>query len=157
MLADTFPIDQQGSIMGTVLLFHTVGFMLGPVVGGFLYDYYGTIASPFYFCSVFPFCTLIGTICIAEPMKKKMGETTQLIPSSTKKKLINNKELFQLLRHRQIISCIICCFVTSAALSGIEPALPIYLGEKYHVSISTVGGNVILKILTAQNDIIVSC
>jgi MFS family permease len=139
MLADTFPIDQQGRVMGTVLMFHTIGFMLGPILGGLLYDYHNE--TPFYFCTLFALFTFIGTLFIAEPIEKNNRqddeERMSLIHSNNDKK---KKEWFQLLKHRQIISCIICCFVTSAALSGIEPALPIYLEEKYHVSISTVGG-----------------
>lgn len=137
MLADTFPVEKLGTIMGTVIMSHTIGFVLGPVLGGILYDYGGTLA-PFYFCSLFGILTLLGTIWIAEPTRNTIDESILLLPSKKREKW--NTELFHLLKNRRIISCIISCIVTSAALSGIEPALPIYLSDKYHVSISTIGG-----------------
>lgn len=139
--------------MGTVIMSHTVGFVLGPVLGGMLYDY-GGIAAPFYLCSLFALFALLVTLWIAEPIKKTSErpttETTGLV-SKTKQhhhhheKDKNSKQLLGLLRNPRIISCTVCCFVTSATLSGIEPALPIYLQEKYHVSISTVGGTYIIE------------
>lgn len=146
MLADTFPVDQLGRIMGTVIMSHTVGFVLGPALGGMLYDY-GGIAAPFYLCSLCALFAFLGTLWIAEPIKKtteRLTETTRLV-SKTKQhhhheKDDNSKQLLGLLRNPRIISCTVCCFITSATLSGIEPALAIYLQAKYHVSISTVGG-----------------
>ncbi|KAG2200247.1 hypothetical protein INT46_011368 [Mucor plumbeus] len=158
MLADAFPVDQLGRVMGTVIISHTVGFLLGPVMGGFLYDY-GGILAPFYFCSVFGLLTFIGTICIAEPNKiqeqhvdttnkpVKIDDESALLltptsSSSTSIAKINNQQqqqLLNLISNPRIIACLICCLVTSAALAGIEPALPIHLENKYHVSTSTIG------------------
>ncbi|KAG2235773.1 hypothetical protein INT48_000999 [Thamnidium elegans] len=136
MLADTFAEERLGTVMGTVIMSHTIGFVLGPVLGGVLYDHGGTLA-PFYFCSLFGLLTLIGVLWIEEPINTAsksivLDESSSLLPAK-------KGQMFQLIKNRRIIACVICCFVTSAALSGIEPALPIYLQEKYHVSISVVG------------------
>lgn len=167
MLADAFPVDRLGRVMGTVIISHTVGFLLGPVMGGFLYDYGGTLA-PFYFCSVFGLLAFIGTICIAEPNNSQeqhvdiinkpieIDESAPLLSSTssssssttTTTTTINNQkqqqkqeqQLLKLISNPRITACLICCFVTSAALAGIEPALPIHLENKYHVSTSTIGG-----------------
>lgn len=139
MLADTFVEERLGTVMGTVIMSHTIGFVLGPALGGILYDRGGTLA-PFYLCSLFGVLTLIGVLWIEEPITTTRSpavlaeESSPLLPE-------RKGQMFQLVKNRRIISCVICCFVTSAALSGIEPALPIYLQEKYHVSISVVGGN----------------
>ncbi|CAO0795949.1 unnamed protein product [Mucor circinelloides] len=164
MLADAFPVDRLGRAMGTVILSHTVGFLLGPVMGGFLYDYGGTLA-PFYFCSAFGLLTLVGTVCIAEPIKAqeqsmdtaknpvqkaRVDESAPLLSSATSsssstatvnsmQKQPPGRQLYTLISNPRITACLLCCFVTSAALAGIEPALPIHLENKYHVSTSTIG------------------
>ncbi|CAO3613923.1 unnamed protein product [Mucor hiemalis] len=151
MLADTFPVDQLGRTMGTVIMSHTIGFVLGPVLGGVLYDY-GGIAAPFYLCSLFALFALLGTLWITEPIrtfeKHQITESTQLLSKKNHhhEKYDGSKKLFRLLQNPRIISCTICCFVTSATMAGFEPALPIYLQEKYHVSISTVGGIVLYRV-----------
>ncbi|KAI8095060.1 major facilitator superfamily domain-containing protein [Gilbertella persicaria] len=133
MLADAFPNETLGRVMGTVILAHTIGFVLGPVIGGMLYEY-GGMSAPFYFCSFFGLLTLLGSIWIAEPspVQPTLEESTPLMTS-------RKNELIRLVQHRRILACVICCFVTSVALAGIEPALPIYLSEKYHASTSTIG------------------
>lgn len=163
MLADAFSVDRLGRVMGTVIISHTVGFLLGPVMGGFLYDYGGTLV-PFYFCSVFGLLAFIGTICIAEPNNiheqhvdiinepVEIDESAPLLSSTSsssssattihnqKQQQKQEQQLLKLISNPRIMACLICCFVTSAALAGIEPALPIHLENKYHVSTSTIGG-----------------
>lgn len=179
MLADAFPVDRLGRAMGTVILSNTVGFLMGPVMGGFLYDYGGTLA-PFYLCSVFGLLALVGTVCIAEPIKIQnqptdtakqsapaqeataVDESAPLLSSATSStSTVNSQQqqqpagrhLFDLISNPRITACLLCCFVTSAALAGIEPALPIHLENKYHVSTSTVGGKqlMLIKIYSTTN------
>ncbi|KAL9559720.1 hypothetical protein MBANPS3_000290 [Mucor bainieri] len=168
MLADAFPVDRLGRAMGTVILSHTVGFLLGPVMGGLLYEYGGTLA-PFYCCSIFGLLTLAGTVCIAEPIKVPdqpsmeavkqpahqepavVDESAPLLSSATwsssssssSTSTVNSqqcgRQFLNLISNPRISACLLCCFVTSAALAGIEPALPIHLESKYHVSTSTIG------------------
>lgn len=134
MLADTFPTETLGRIMGTVIIAHTVGFVLGPVIGGILYEA-GGIRVPFYFCCLFGIITLLVTLWIAEPDKGQPEEQIPLVSSRNK----NNNEMLRLLKNRRIMACIVCCFITSVVLAGIEPALPIYLLKKYNASTVTIG------------------
>ncbi|CAO3645910.1 unnamed protein product [Cunninghamella echinulata] len=67
MLADVFPIKRLGVIMGTVLTAHTVGFAIGPAVGGLLYEY-GGFGAPFYFCSGFAVLNFLAIVWIEEPL-----------------------------------------------------------------------------------------
>ncbi|KAI8378400.1 major facilitator superfamily domain-containing protein [Blakeslea trispora] len=134
MLADTFPTETLGRIMRTVIIAHTVGFVLGPVIGGILYEA-GGIRVPFYFCCLFGIITLLVTLWIAEPDKGQPEEQIPLVSSRNK----NNNEMLRLLKNRRIMACIVCCFITSVVLAGIEPALPIYLLKKYNASTVTIG------------------
>ncbi len=49
MLADTFPAN-LGTTMGSVMSANTIGNLLGPPIGGILYDTMGMVA-PLYFCA----------------------------------------------------------------------------------------------------------
>jgi nitrate/nitrite transporter NarK len=166
MLADVFPVDRLGAVMGTVILSHTIGFVLGPVLGGVLYDY-GGVHMPFYLCSLFGLLALIGTCWIAEPKhlddevrrdsqttvresdyennngnKKSRNELDPLLHHQQKIKKHYYQDFIDLLKDKRILTCVLCCFVTSGSLAGMEPALPVYLEEKYHVSTAMVGSKV---------------
>ncbi|OBZ84140.1 Synaptic vesicular amine transporter [Choanephora cucurbitarum] len=110
MLADTFPTETLGRVMGTVIIAHTVGFVLGPVIGGILYEA-GGIRAPFYFCGLFGLFTLTTAFWIAESDKGQLEEHVPLITNGNKR----------------------------VVLAGIEPALPIYLLKKYNASTATIG------------------
>jgi MFS family permease len=132
MLADTFSSENLGSIIGSVMISHTVGFTLGPLIGGYLYEW-GGMTSPFYFCALFAVFIFIGTLAINEPAKGEREEVRVILKRSDK------NEFMQLVKNYRIIVCIICTCVTAAGLSGIEPALAIYLKERYQVSTFTMG------------------
>ncbi|CAO3628092.1 unnamed protein product [Cunninghamella blakesleeana] len=67
MLADVFPVKRLGVIMGTVLTAHTVGFAIGPAIGGLLYEY-GGFGAPFYFCAGFAVINFLAILWIEEPL-----------------------------------------------------------------------------------------
>ncbi|KAI8877347.1 MFS general substrate transporter [Backusella circina FSU 941] len=152
MLAEVFSVDRLGAVMGTVILSHTIGFVLGPVLGGVLYDY-GGVHMPFYLCALFGLFSLVGTCWIAEPIDSEDQETNNRKNKSRdsesepllehqhqqQKKMHYYQDFVDLLKDKRILACVLCCFVTSASLAGMEPALPVYLQEKYHVSTSVVG------------------
>jgi DHA1 family solute carrier family 18 vesicular amine transporter 1/2 len=154
MLADTFPVEKLGAVMGTVITSHTVGFLVGPISAGFLYEYGGELA-PFYFCTVFGLLTLIGTAFIEEPISRQQpretceeSDSTAIVADSKiachQDSNSSDTAFWILLKNRQVIACIVCCFVTSAALAGVEPALSIHFREMYHASPSVIGGIIVL-------------
>lgn len=136
MLADTFSSEKLGSVIGSVMISHTIGFTLGPLIGGFLYELKG-IEATFYLCALFALFIFVGTLFIQEPSKQVQDEAQQVLLKQTKS---DRYEILRLLKDYRIAACVICTFVTAAGLSGIEPALPIYLKEKYSASTSTIGG-----------------
>ena len=62
--------------MGTVLTAHTVGFAIGPAVGGFLYEY-GGFAAPFLFCAGFAVLNFLAILWLAEPKHDHTINQTQ--------------------------------------------------------------------------------
>ncbi|KAF9383338.1 hypothetical protein CPB97_006536 [Podila verticillata] len=72
MLADVYPPDNLGVVMGATMMANAVGFMLGPMVGGYFYEYHGHMA-PFIFCAGLAVLDFLCIMFIAEPDKRKYG------------------------------------------------------------------------------------
>ncbi|KAG0054956.1 hypothetical protein BGZ83_009940 [Gryganskiella cystojenkinii] len=72
LLADVYPPDNLGVVMGATMMANAIGFMLGPVVGAYFYDYHG-YKAPFIFCAALAILDFLCILFIAEPEKKKIG------------------------------------------------------------------------------------
>ncbi|KAG0260168.1 hypothetical protein BG011_002096 [Mortierella polycephala] len=70
MLADIYPPDNLGTVMGATMMANSIGFMLGPVVGAYFYEYHG-YKAPFIFCAALAILDFLCIAFIAEPDKKK--------------------------------------------------------------------------------------
>ncbi|KAF9538948.1 hypothetical protein EC957_006008 [Mortierella hygrophila] len=69
LLADVYPPDNLGVVMGATMTANAVGFMVGPMVGGYLYEYHG-YSAPFIFCAGLAILDFLCIVFIAEPEKK---------------------------------------------------------------------------------------
>lgn len=145
LLADVFPTRKLGVVMGTVLTAHTVGFAIGPAVGGFLYEF-GGFASPFLFCAAFAIINFFAIVWLAEPdhiqhTSDHISRAQENIDENTP--LIGNKKqtvtMIGLLKNWRILSCVLCVIVSASVFSGIEPALPIHLQNEFNASASMIG------------------
>ncbi|KAF9138816.1 hypothetical protein BGX30_008723 [Mortierella sp. GBA39] len=72
LLADVYPPDNLGVVMGATMTANAVGFMVGPMVGGYLYEYHG-YSAPFIFCAGLAILDFLCIVFIAEPEKKKVA------------------------------------------------------------------------------------
>ncbi|KAI1316719.1 hypothetical protein EDD11_009535 [Mortierella claussenii] len=70
MLADVYPPDNLGVVMGATMMANSIGFMLGPMVGAYFYEYHG-YKAPFVFCAALAVLDFLCIVFIAEPEKKK--------------------------------------------------------------------------------------
>lgn len=155
MLADVFPKESLGTVMGTVLTAHTFGFAVGPPLAGWILEYWG-YAVPFYVCAVIASINFLAILWISEPEKhggmkaaireqedqlrteeEQPTETTPLVSSHAEAK--PSIGMIGLLKNWRIMSCVLCVVISASVFSGIEPALPIYLKEQYGASSSTTG------------------
>ncbi|CAO3695848.1 unnamed protein product [Umbelopsis ramanniana] len=155
MLADVFPKERLGTVMGTVLTAHTFGFAVGPPLAGWILEYWG-YAVPFYVCAVIASINFLAILWISEPEKhggmkaaireqedqlrteeEQPTETTPLVSSHAEAK--PSIGMIGLLKNWRIMSCVLCVVISASVFSGIEPALPIYLKEQYGASSSTTG------------------
>ncbi|KAI8639413.1 major facilitator superfamily domain-containing protein [Parasitella parasitica] len=154
LLADVFPTNTLGTVMGTVLTAHTVGFALGPGIGGALYEY-GGMEAPFFFCAGFAVLNFLAILWLAEPKhnhieetqdhvsraQEDIDETTPLVNNSNISRSRDKKPLtmIDLLKNWRILSCVLCVTVSASVFAGIEPALPIHLQKTFNASASTIG------------------
>ncbi|KAF9915193.1 hypothetical protein FBU30_002132, partial [Linnemannia zychae] len=76
LLADVYPPDNLGVVMGATMTANAIGFMLGPMVGGYLYEYHG-YSAPFVFCAGLAILDFLCIVFIAEPEKK--GATAKAV------------------------------------------------------------------------------
>ncbi|GAA5798433.1 major facilitator superfamily domain-containing protein [Helicostylum pulchrum] len=153
LLADVFPTKSLGVVMGTVLTAHTVGFAIGPAVGGFLYEY-GGFSAPFIFCAGFAVINFLAIVWLAEPQHDHIEDTsdhvsraqeniddesTPLVQKTGGSKKKVQLTMIDLLKNWRIMSSILVVMVSASVFSGVEPALPIHLQDTFNASASTVG------------------
>ncbi|KAG0327446.1 hypothetical protein BG004_002775 [Podila humilis] len=70
MLADVYPPENLGVVMGATMMANAIGFMLGPLVGSYFYDYHG-YQAPFIFCAALAVLDFLCILFLAEPDKSK--------------------------------------------------------------------------------------
>ncbi|KAF9276716.1 hypothetical protein BGZ68_009827 [Mortierella alpina] len=79
MLADVYPPNNLGTVMGATMMANSIGFMLGPVVGAYFYEYHGYNA-PFIFCACLATLDFLCIVFLAEPEKKKHTASASATP-----------------------------------------------------------------------------
>ncbi|RIA99672.1 major facilitator superfamily domain-containing protein [Glomus cerebriforme] len=146
MLADRFGSGPKlGVVMGTVLSANTLGAIIGPLIGGIFYQYWGYVA-PFGFCAVLALCGFLVISLIVEPLDLP---STQIVDENS---IINddlddvNQEfsaqspsIWSLISDWNIINVCFAIIVVASVLAGLEPILPIYLRNEFDADASQIG------------------
>ncbi|MFD3445611.1 MFS transporter [Microbacteriaceae bacterium 4G12] len=123
-LADVFPLQERGKAMGIALSGQAIGMLLGPTIGGFLYQW-GGYHLPFIFAAVMAIIDGILRITLLHDEPKQSAEEQISYQS-----IIKMRSLFM----------IIGIIVLGAALpSALEPTLPLYLHAALHANSATIG------------------
>lgn len=124
LLAGTFP-EKVASVSGMLEVFTGMGFMIGPAIGGVLYEY-GGFKAPFLFMGIL---LMVGTIVVQFllPDEGSSHVENATFPLS---KIICQPRAFLML---------VVTFWTSAALAFFDPTLGPVLHFGFHLSASKVG------------------
>ncbi|CAG8460616.1 11940_t:CDS:2 [Funneliformis mosseae] len=153
MLADRFGSGPKlGVVMGTVLSANTLGAIIGPLVGGVLFQYWG-YGAPFIFCASLAFCGFLTILMIVEPLDLKSSglDITANQPvdeNSIIDEDLNNMNqefstkspsILNFILDWNIITICFSIIVVGSVLAGIEPILPIYLRGKFDADASQIG------------------
>ncbi|KAJ3273045.1 hypothetical protein HDV01_004822 [Terramyces sp. JEL0728] len=130
--------------MGNVMTANTLGNLIGPPLGGMLYDKFGT-AAPFHVCAGVCLLDTCFRIFLPYPSLSfdyqfisEEGEHTRLLedqPANSKKSV----GMLKLISNVQMIVTLLAIVVAEGVLTGIEPTLPLYLGTSFKLNTTSVG------------------
>ncbi|MBM7644119.1 multidrug resistance protein [Scopulibacillus daqui] len=123
LIADLFPQKLRGTMMGIAVTGISIGLLLGAPIGGALFDA-GGYMMPFLVIAGIAFSVLvIVLITLVEPSHYKEKTTSAI----------------KFLRHPMVLFIILVVLLSEAAVSLLEPVLPVFLTDQLHLSPSTVG------------------
>lgn len=139
LIADLYRPAERGGKMGLAMMGNNFGFLFGPVVGGFLYDW-GGYGAPFGVSAFLTVSVLIAVIVlIKEPSRGKVSQERISL-----KVLLNNRIL--------LVGCGMM-LVASMGFGFIDPLLPGYFSDKFSASPTIIGwlfGAISVTSLVAQ-------
>jgi len=123
LLADLFGPAERGRIMGLVMSGTTFGFMVGPTLGGWLYET-GGVRVPFLCVAFLAFLAAIGFMWLKIPAKHAAHEA---VPVRA------------ILRVPAVAVCSAAVVVIGGTIAMVEPILSLYLAASIHLGPARVG------------------
>ncbi|KAF9109626.1 hypothetical protein BGX27_007389 [Mortierella sp. AM989] len=126
MLADVYPPDNLGAVMGATMMANAIGFMLGPVIGSYFYEYHG-YKAPFIFCAALAILDFLCILFIAEPEKRKYtasADSTKPIESPESNQTVENDVDALTIRDEQApaTTTVVAVEATAASISDLKHA-----------------------------------
>jgi multidrug resistance protein len=121
LIADLYDADERGRVMGLVMSGTTVGFMLGPSIGGLLYESVGP-SVPYLVVAALAVMCAAGLIWMAPPPRTSITDETHLTT---------------LLRVPAVAVCSAAVLTGSGTLSMLEPTVALFLAD--HIGLRPAG------------------
>ncbi|KAG0278642.1 hypothetical protein BGZ95_003498 [Linnemannia exigua] len=151
LITDVFPANVLGVQMGKALVGYTLGLMMGPPLGGILYER-GGYQAPFIFCCVM---TLIDFACRAliieerEEIVKALRtqgkqeeaseEVAEVVAARKKERLEEGTSFWKLIKNKRLLACVIVTACNSFVFSGAEPTVPLHLASAFDLTSERIG------------------
>lgn len=123
LLADLFGPAERGRIMGLVMSGTTFGFMVGPTLGGWLYET-GGVRVPFLSVAVLAFLAAIGFAWLKIPAKHAAHEA---VPVRA------------IMRVPAVGVCSAAVVVIGGTIAMVEPILSLFLAASIHLGPARIG------------------
>ncbi|WP_100330771.1 MFS transporter [Bacillus xiapuensis] len=124
LLAEVFSKEERGKAMGMAMSGQAGGILLGPPIGGWLYDF-GGYQFPFFVATGIALITAI--LCLVLLRK---------IPETKSESFISP---FKILRNRNVLIIAGVAVVGASVFASIEPTLPIHFNENLEISAGAIG------------------
>ena len=124
ILADLYPSEERGKAMGLALSGQAAGILLGPTIGGWMYQL-GGYKLPFLFATA---------LAIADGMLRFF--LLRDLPENKSSKFLSS---FGLLRNRSLLLISGIVVIGAAVPSVLEPTLPLHLHEKFNAGPGLIG------------------
>jgi predicted MFS family arabinose efflux permease len=123
LIADLYGPTERGRVMGLVMSGSNLGFMLGPSLGGWLYES-GGARLPFLVVTGFAVITAAGFLWLRLPQPQARHERVSL---------------GTLVRSPAVVSCAVTVMVVAATISMLEPVLSLWLSSSLGVQPGRIG------------------
>lgn len=124
LLADLYPSKERGKVMGIALAGQSIGTLIGPTVGGYLYQF-GGYKTPFFFATGL---AIIDGLLRLFLIKDIPHEKSESILSSLK-----------LLKNHRLLSIVGVVVIGSSVPCVLEPTLPLKLQKVMNISSGGIG------------------
>nr|WP_157198901.1 MFS transporter [Methanothermococcus okinawensis] len=138
-VATVAPREKLGEYMGIFSSAITLGFAMGPLIGGFLAAWYG-IRTPFYFCGALAFIAFLVSyfklknVVVDRTGKCKYISNNIIRGNSFNKKLIS----LEFLKNKNFSVSYIVNTLYMAINAGIASYLAVYASD-YHIGVASIG------------------
>ncbi|MTI81259.1 MAG: MFS transporter [Firmicutes bacterium] len=124
LVADLYPPEKRGEKLGLAMIGMNFGFLIGPVAGGFLYDW-GGYTLPFIVCAAMSTLVLLLVILI--------------IKEPAKKEVVNKINYHEVAKNPLLLLGTGLVVVASIGLGFMDPLLPGYFANKFGSTPGTIG------------------
>lgn len=122
LIADLYPPQERGRIVGIMMAGTSFGLLIGPTVGGWLYEF-GGIRTPF--IVVAAFTALIGAGFLVIDLPRPTDPVR--VP------------LRRVLAVPAVKACVAAAVIGSATIAMLEPVLSLFLAREIHLGPSRIG------------------
>ena len=123
LVADAYPPNERGRVTGIILSGASFAYMLGPSIGGWLYEM-GGIRTPFLFTTAMVLVTMAGFIWLRLPAHHASHD---VVPVG------------RLIRQPQVFTCGVLVLLVAATLTMFEPVFVLFIGQKLGLGPARVG------------------
>ncbi|KAG0344341.1 hypothetical protein BG004_004554 [Podila humilis] len=151
LITDVFPADTLGVQMGKALIGYTLGLMMGPPLGGILYEH-GGYSAPFLFIMLI---TLIDLGCRALIIEEReeivkalrlqgkkdeaLEEAAEVVALRKRERLEESTSFWKLLKNKRLIGCVVVTACNAFVFSGAEPTVPLHLAKTFDLTSEKIG------------------
>jgi multidrug resistance protein len=123
LVADLYTAEERGRVMGLVMAGSTFGFMVGPTLGGWLYET-GGAEMPYLVVAVASLVVALGVIWIRLPTRMSRHEAIPIAAA---------------LRIPSVAVCAVAVIVGGGTIAMIEPVLSLFLASEVGLGPARVG------------------
>jgi MFS family permease len=123
LIADLYGPEERGRVMGYVMSGTSFGIMVGPSIGGWLYEA-GGVALPFEFAAALALVCALGFVAL-----RPGANTKRALPVS----------IWSVAREPAVALCAIAVVALGGTIAMLEPVLPMFFTRQFGFSPSQVG------------------
>jgi MFS family permease len=123
LIADLYGEDERGGAMGLAMAGSSLGIIIGPVIGGWLYEI-GGIRLPF-----FAVAALAGVDLVAFSIVTPKTEHVRVAATSIR----------DLLKVRPIFACAVMVVAAAATMAMLEPVMPLLFESRFGLGPASIG------------------